>query len=218
MNDTGLTIHERLFDETRMYERLERTAEKEHLEETARALSYMKERHDGQFRKGNRFAKEQVPYINHPLLMACHAHALGIRDDTLLASILLHDVVEDTGVTAAELPFSEEVRTLVSLVSFFVPEGMTKEEAKEQYYARIRENPKACVIKLIDRCNNVSTMAGSFTPEKTVEYIHESEHYVLPLSRVLQDMPAYSDLSFILKYHIISILETIKCMLREQES
>lgn len=207
-------IRDRLFQEDNMFTRLRSTASAEKLDETYRALQYIRERHAGQFRKLGIFSKEKVLYINHPLLMACHAHALGIRDDALLASILLHDVVEDTGVTKEELPFSDEVKTIVGLVSFSVPAGKSKEESKEEYYKKISENGKACVVKIIDRCNNVSTMAGSFSKEKLEEYINETEKYVLPLTTVLKNQyPEYSELSFVVKYQIIGVLETIKNML-----
>lgn len=212
--DYSFVIRDRLFQEENMFTRLRSTASIEKLNETYRALQYIRERHAGQFRKPGIFSNEQVLYINHPLLMACQAYAFGIRDDALIASILLHAVVEDTGVTADELPFSEEIKVIVGLLSFSVPEGKTKEEAKADYYKRISENGKACVVKVIDRCNNVSTMAGSFSKEKLEEYINETEKYILPLITVLKNSyPEYSGLSFLVKYQIISILETIKYML-----
>ena len=215
--DAGLlNIRNRLFRENNMFTRMRTVASGEGLEETYKALQYMRQQHAGQFRKRSRYSVEKVLYINHPLLMACQAHALGIRDDVLLAAILLHDVVEDTGVLAEELPFSEEVREIVRLVSFSVPEGMTRKQAKEAYYAGIAENGKACVVKLIDRCNNVSTMAGSFTRRRMLQYIKETEQYVLPLADVLKNGYAeYSDLSFLVKYHILSVIETIKYMIAD---
>lgn len=206
----------RYFQEDNMYARMENCSKAETLEETFKALDYMRIRHEGQFRKGSKYATEKVKYINHPLLMACHLHAFGIRNDQLLAATLLHDVVEDTGVTASQLPFSDEVKKIVSLVSFFVPEGMEKHEAKKIYYKNISENGEACMIKLVDRCNNVSTMAGSFKREKLIEYINETEEFVLPLSDVIKNnYPQYADAAFVMKYHIISILETIKYLIVE---
>ena len=206
-------IRDRLFQEDNMYTRMKATALTEHLSQTYRALSYMRERHAGQFRKAGKYTTEQVRYINHPLMMACQAHAFGIHDDALLASILLHDVVEDTGVGVEELPFSDEVRQIVRLVSFSVPPNMTKEQAKDAYYARIRTNGKACVVKIIDRCNNISTMAGKFPQKKIAEHILETETYILPLIRELKNnYPEYSDVAFLVKYHIISVLETVKIL------
>ncbi|MBQ9120468.1 MAG: helix-turn-helix domain-containing protein [Lachnospiraceae bacterium] len=209
-------IRERLFHEENMFTRMRTMALSENLQETYRALQYMRERHMGQFRKPAKYSAEQVLYINHPLLMACQAHAFGIHDDGLLAAILLHDVVEDTGIETTELPFSDEVKEIVSLVSFIKEEGKNKEQAKEEYYARIAKNGKACVVKVIDRCNNVSTIAGSFNRKKMVEYVMETERYILPLINILKnDYPEYSNLAFLVKYHIISVLETIKYLITE---
>ena len=165
--DAGFVYRDRLFQEDRMFTRMRTVAQIEKLYETYRALSYMRERHEGQFRKPAKHSSERVPYINHPLLMALHAYHLGVRDDVILAAILLHDVVEDTGVKLEELPFSDDVKKVVGLVSFSVPEGMDKEEAKKQYYERIRKDMRACVVKVIDRCNNVSTMAQAFSRERS---------------------------------------------------
>ena len=199
-----------------MFTRMRTVAAGEGLEETYKALQYMRQQHAGQFRKRSKYSVEKVLYINHPLLMACQAHAFGIRDDVLLAAILLHDVVEDTEVAVEELPFCNEVKEIVRLVSFSVPEGMTKKQAKEEYYEGIAKNGKACVVKLIDRCNNVSTMAGSFTRRRILQYIRETEQYVLPLADVLKNQyPEYSDLSFLVKYHILSVIETIKYMMAD---
>lgn len=212
--NTGFTVRDRLFHEENMFTRLRSIALSEKLDETYTALQYIRERHAGQYRKPGLFSAEKVLYINHPLLMTCHAHAMGIRDDALLASILLHDVVEDTEVSAEEIPFSDEVKTIVSLLSFSVPEGKTKKEAKTDYYKKISENGKACVAKVIDRCNNVSTMAGSFSKEKLKEYIIETEQYIIPLTEVLKNnYPEYSNISFLIKYQILGLIETIKNML-----
>ena len=55
-----------------------------------------------------------------------------------MAAILLHDVVEDTGMKLEELPFPDEVQRLVQLVTFRECPGKSKEEAKADYYERIR--------------------------------------------------------------------------------
>ena len=207
----SIKLRTRYFDEGNMFTRMRSFAVAENLSETYRALQFMREKHLGQFRKKGKYVKELVQYINHPLLMACQAHALGVKDDCILSAILLHDVVEDTNTSLNELPFSDEVKQIVDLVTFSVSDGQTKQEATQQYYNAIRENGKACVVKIIDRCNNVSTMAGSFSHEKMAEYIDETEKYILPLSDALKNnYPEYSNLAFVIKYQIISIIETIK--------
>lgn len=58
--------------------------------ESIKALSFARQKHSGQNRKNG------IPYIAHPLSMACYAAALGIKDDNIMATILLHDVCEIT--------------------------------------------------------------------------------------------------------------------------
>ncbi len=166
--------------------------------ETQKALPYAKRAHEGQFRDpGN------TPYINHPLTMVCHALAMGFDDDILLAALLLHDTVEDCGVTADELPVGEKVREIVSLVT---KTGKTE----EAYFAAIEKNPHACLVKCIDRCNNLSTMALGFDGEKISEYIMETEQYFLPLLKIIKAVPEYNNASWLLDYQIRALLRTAK--------
>ncbi len=197
-------LRDRMFSEEHMYSRMKAVAQTEGLEQTFRALSYMKEKHAGQYRKPAWYSDTPIPYIIHPLMMACHAHALGIKDDGVLAVTLLHDVCEDCGVSPDELPFSDEVREAVEI--------LTKVgQPTDEYYARIRTNPTASIVKILDRCNNVSTMGGSFSTGKLVKYVNETEEYVLPLINYVKEQDIrYADQAFVLKYHILSILETVK--------
>lgn len=206
---------DRLFQEENMYTRLKATAQAEGLTETYKALSYMRQKHLGQYRNRGQYSSVDVQYINHPLMMACHAHAMGIRDDALLAAILLHDVVEDTNTALEELPFSDEVRRIVELVTFKVLPGMDKEQSKAAYYERIRQDKKASVVKVIDRCNNVSTLAGHMPKAKVAKYVQETETYIIPLLVELKhNAPEYSDTAFLVKYQILSLLETVKNMMK----
>ena len=214
MGDMAMPVRARFFKEENMYTRVKGFTQAEGLNETYKAAGYMKERHAGQYRKPGRFTNETVQYINHPLLMCCQAHAMGIRDDNLLASILLHDVVEDTGVTKEELPFNDEIKEIVGLLSFHCGQNEDWHEAKKAYYEKIRSNPKACIVKIIDRCNNVSTMAASFNKKRMMEYIVETEEYVLPLAMHLKNYPEYSDVVFLVRYQTMAVLETIKNLVR----
>lgn len=214
--DIGLrwNIRAALFPVQPMFDNLKKLAQEQQLPQFAKALEYAREKHAGAVRKPNLFAKnpEPVPYIAHPLTMASHAQALGIRDDEVLAAIMLHDVCEDCAVMPAELPFSNAVKTIVAL--------LTKDETQKhrpgytgQYYDRLKQNPKAAIVKALDRCSNVSTMAGSFTREKLDEYIVETETYVYPLLTYSKDhYPQYREAIFAIQYQIMSLLETIKSM------
>ena len=207
------TIADALFSPEHMYSRIAVTSELEGLRETSAALRFMKKAHEGQYRKPSLFSDTKVPYITHPLMMACHAHALGIREDKILATILLHDVCEDCGVAPEELPFSEEVREAVRLLSFQVMPSETRADAKKRYYAAIAENRIARIVKILDRCNNISAMASSFSQKKLISYIDETETYVMPmLEKAKYAIPEYADAFYLLKYHMRSVLESIKAM------
>ena len=200
-------VKDKLFSEEHMFTRLKLTAEEKNLPLLKQALYYTREKHEGQYRKLSMFSDERIPYIAHPLLMACHAHALGIRDDETLAAILLHDVCEDCGVLPEELPFPENVQNMVDLLT------RRPDLSLDDYYDRIKHNEAASIIKLLDRCNNVSMMVAVFSDEKLAEYIIETEKYVLPLANYTK-RGEYSAAVFLLKYQISSTIETIKAMMR----
>ena len=62
-----------------------------------RAIVFATEAHKGQFRKGT-----QVPYIVHPMEAAAVVSTMT-TDPEIIASALLHDVVEDTSTTIDEV-------------------------------------------------------------------------------------------------------------------
>ena len=148
------------FNPEKMYTYLKGFACGAGMNETLKALTFAREKHHGQYRKSGE------SYIIHPLTMACNAVSMGIKDDTVVATILLHDVCEDCGVSVAELPVNDKVKRGVELMTFHVMAGEDKEIAKNRYYNMILHNREATLTKLIDRCHNVSSMAGTFSVEK----------------------------------------------------
>ena len=101
-----------IYNHEKMYTYIKGFATGAGMKETLKALSYAREKHSGQLRKSGQ------PYIVHPLTMACDAISMGIKDDSVVATILLHDVCEDCGVSVAELPFSNAVKQGVELMTF----------------------------------------------------------------------------------------------------
>ena len=195
------TLSERLFNEDRMYTYVKTYASVKNLCQTSKVLPYARELHKGQVRKG----KDKVPYIYHPLLIACHALSLGLDEDNMISAALLHDVCEDCGVAVEELPVNELTKEAVLLLT------KSEETEKDQYYQQISKNPIATMIKLLDRCNNVSGMAAAFSKEKLVKYIKETENYVYPLlQKAKSEYPMYSNQIFLIKYHMTSVIEAIK--------
>lgn len=74
-----------------------------------RAVAFAAEAHSGTFRKATR-----IPYIVHPMEAAAIVATLT-DDEEVLAAAVLHDVIEDTGHSAAEIAerFGERVARLV---------------------------------------------------------------------------------------------------------
>ena len=209
-------LSDRVFSEKNMYSKMRTFAQAEGLKQVFKALPYMRDAHFGQTRYPVRGSSVRVPYIIHPLLMACQAHSLGIRDDTVLTVILLHDVCEDCGILPEDLPFSEEVRTAVALLTKDKKRfsELGKEKALEEYYGKIRTNKTAMIVKCIDRCNNISDMALCFSPEKMRRYILETEEYIIPiLDYIKEHYMEYNSAVYLLKYQMRSMMETQKVML-----
>ena len=208
------SVRDKMFSEKNMFTRLKTTAEERGQEQTYRALYYIREKHAGQNRKPLKYSAARIPYIIHPLMMACHAQSLGIMDDEVLSTILLHDVCEDCGVEPAELPFSGTVREAVDLLTKKNMPGVPKNERNRLYYEAIGRNKIASIAKVIDRCNNVSTMALSFTDLKISSYIDETEEFILPLlDTIKKKYPEYNNAVFLIKYQLLSVLESLKAMM-----
>ena len=202
-----------VFNPDKMYTYIRGFATALRMEQTLKALTFSREKHQGQLRKSGE------PYIVHPLTMACDAMSMGIKDDNIIATILLHDVCEDCGVSLQELPVNDVVRRGVQLMTFTVLDGETKEIAKTRYYNMLIQSKEAVITKLIDRCHNVSSMAGTFSIEKLKSYIDETRTYVLPLLRQAKDhFPEESDRLFTLKYHITSVVDAIDLTMQAYEN
>lgn len=198
---------DRLFNEEKMYTYVKTYATIKGMYQTLRVLPYARELHKNQFRKG----KDKVPYIYHPLLISCHALALGLDDDDLISAAILHDVCEDCGIAPEELPVNEGTRQVVKLLTRdFSPDGETR-EGKQKYYDGIAGNKLAVMIKLLDRCNNISGMASGFSEEKMIRYIKGTEEWIYPLFHKARTLyPEYSNQVFLIKYHMTSVVETLK--------
>ena len=199
-------VGEHLFSEKHMYTLIKGYASSKNWTNTLSALKYARSSHDGQTRKGD-FA---IPYITHPLNIACHAMSLEIEEDEVIAAALLHDVCEDCDILPEELPVSEEVQEAVRLLTRIPMEGESREDTLQRYYGRLIKNRQATIVKLLDRCNNVSFMTFAFPDDKIRDYIAETRTYVLPLLEEARTRyPVYGNAYFLVKYHICSVINSI---------
>ena len=141
--------------------------------------------------------------------MACHALAMNIKDDVIIAAILLHDVVEDCGYTSDDLPVDDEVKSLVKLMTHQKDEG-NRDKMMKAYFKGLASDPRAALIKCIDRCNNITTMSWGLSRDRIYRTIVETEKYIFPLLQVIKDTPEYNDAAWLLKYQIESTLDIYK--------
>lgn len=173
--------------------------------ESMRALGYARDRHEGQFRKDG-----VTPYIIHPLQMACYAVALGVKDDFIIATILLHDVVEDCGVKYKDLPVCDKVQDAVRYMTIEYTEGEDKQTAKARYFRNLIHNRRALVVKGLDRYMNLRTMAGTFTKERIEKNVRETATMLLPVLKQGKDKyPELADIFYVLRENIRSVNDTL---------
>jgi (p)ppGpp synthase/HD superfamily hydrolase len=73
----------------------------------------------------------------------------------LLVAAWLHDVLEDTEITRAEL--EEKFGTVVAEIVYTLSDdkGSSREERKASFYKKIAKNEDAIIVKLADRISNV---------------------------------------------------------------
>lgn len=154
------------------------------LDRIRRAWEYANRAHQGQERRSGE------PYVNHPLAVALILTELHL-DATSVAVALLHDVLEDTGVSREELAreFGDEVAKLV--------EGVTKigslqfTSKLEQQAVNFRklllamvDDVRVLLIKLADRLHNMRTLEH-LRQDKQVRIATETLEIYAPLAHRL---------------------------------
>ena len=122
-----------------------------------RAKAFAERKHAGQERK---YTGE--PYVTHVLAVAELVRSIGARE-AMVAAAILHDTLEDTATTVAELEqeFGSEVAALVvELTDVFVPgNGGNRAERKAKEAARLATvSPDAQTIKIADMIDNTHSI------------------------------------------------------------
>lgn len=128
------------------------------------------------------------PYVEHLLEALCVlVEAVGTTDIDVLRAAVLHDVVEDTECSLAEVRerFGDRVAGLVDWVTKPTPsESQTGEEARAAYLARLRGAPAdALLVKLADRLSNVQRLDTHPRAAKRRSYYLETVRFVVPLAQ-----------------------------------
>ena len=157
------------------------------------AYEFAASQHEGQYRKSGE------PYIEHPLNAALFLADLR-QDSATLAATLLHDVIEDTGMSRADLSsmFGAEVTRLVDGVTKLtrldlLTENRAAEEVSDSHaqaesirkmLVAMAEDVRVVVIKLADRLHNMKTLAP-LSPARQRSIAQETLDIYAPLAHRL---------------------------------
>lgn len=172
--------------------------------ESQRALEYAIEAHRGAKRDSD------DPYIIHPFAMACEALAHSETTDDLVATLLLHDVVEDCGKSLTDLPVNEAIRYAVEL--------LTKEKCNDQamkaeltrsYFRNLHKSVLALTAKGIDRKTNLNDMEGFLSFERKKKNIIETHEMLIPELQLAKRDPrfeVFTNLLFIIRQDLKRIV------------
>ncbi|XP_075362647.1 guanosine-3',5'-bis(diphosphate) 3'-pyrophosphohydrolase MESH1 [Mycteria americana] len=147
------------------------------------AADFAARKHKGQRRKD----PEGTPFINHPIGVArILAHEAGVTDVVVLQAALLHDTVEDTDATFAEIAerFGEEVRGVVEEVTD--DKRLPKMERKRLQVERAAgSSPRAKLVRLADKLHNLRDLnrraPEGWSPERVQEYFRWAAQVVAGL-------------------------------------
>ncbi len=151
-----------------------------------RAFEFAYKLHQGQYRKSGE------PYICHPVAVAGLLRDLG-GSSAMIAAGFLHDIVEDTDVTAEEIEqqFGAEVRQLVEGVtklSKFSQNFSSKTERQAENFRRMflamAQDIRVIVVKLADRLHNMRTLEH-LPDEKRRRIALETREIFAPLANRL---------------------------------
>ena len=154
------------------------------LEKVEAALAMATAAHEGQVRQSGE------PYITHPLAVAKILARWHLDPQALIAA-LLHDVVEDTPTTKADIAkkFGKAVADLVDGVSKLDKlQFATLEEAQAENFRKMllamARDVRVILIKLADRLHNMRTL-GAVHPSKQERVAKETLEIYSPIANRL---------------------------------
>ena len=209
-------------------EMLLREFKKRGFKQSYRALLLACGYHFGQFRKDRR------PYIWHPIRMTLLALMFPWITDDIVATILLHDVIEETyqkdrldgddlgicldrasyaDMIARGLPIKSNIRESVILLTTLPASNETPEqkiERKEAYFANIDRRLESIITKLFDRIDNLLDAPGNLSREAIIKNLIETDRQLIPAA--IRAEKKYPDSANLIR-GIRIILECLTCIL-----
>jgi guanosine-3',5'-bis(diphosphate) 3'-pyrophosphohydrolase len=135
------------------------------------------------------------PYISHPLEVAAILTDMHL-DESTIAVALLHDTIEDTTATRAEIDelFGEDIGRLVEGLTKIKKLDLVTKKAKQAENLRkllfaISDDVRVLLVKLADRLHNMRTLEH-MSPEKRARISEETMEIYAPLAgrMGMQDM------------------------------
>jgi len=172
-----------------------------------RAIGFAVHAHAGQFRDGD----NALPYVTHPLDVLHKLRYVGlVTTESTLTAAVLHDVLEETAVSADEIraEFGDDVAAVVLSVTRREPTeaetaGMNKDQVwqlrSDILLGEIAEmDLTARTIKLADRLSNLEEALRTRTGKKLARYLAQTERILeivprsvnAPLHRAIRDLLA----------------------------
>ena len=134
-----------------------------------RATHFAARAHKDQRRKG----LNAEPYINHCLEVAeLVANACNPGDIEVVVAALLHDTVEDVGVTKADLVREFGPRVAELVISVSDDKSLSKEVRKDLQIEKAKELPRdAKLIKISDTISNLRMLPHGWTRDRQNQYV-----------------------------------------------
>jgi len=170
----------------------------EEIKEVKAAFHFSDEAHLGQYRQSGE------PYITHPVAVAEICAGWKLDAQSIMAA-LLHDVIEDQGVTKTEIAerFGAKVAELVDgLSKLDKMEFRNREEAQAENFRKMllamARDVRVILVKLADRLHNMRTL-GAVPSEKRRRVARETIDIYAPIAHRLGLNNTYrelQDLSF----------------------
>ena len=148
-----------------------------------RAYNFAERAHAGQYRRTGH------QYITHPLAVADMLAAMRM-DHQSIAAAVMHDVLEDTGVTRETLAadFGVEIAEIVDGVSKLTTIFKSRAEAQAHNFQKMAmataRDLRVILVKLADRLHNMRTI-GVMLAEKRQRIARETLDFYAPIANRL---------------------------------
>ena len=133
-----------------------------------KAIYFAKEYHAGQLRKSGE------PFYSHPLEVAYIVSDYSLKTEVIVTSIL-HDILEDTEVTASMLAeaFNLRIAEMVDRLTRDRPDRIKLSVEQVLRNAWVQNDKEVVLIKIIDRIHNIRTV-NYLAPEKQKKQVTET--------------------------------------------